>query len=318
MTSARRLILVTGTPRSGTTPIGDALAAAPRTRTLYEPLNFHVGDRRVRRYFEIPGAGGFAEADADELVRDIGRLRLRLRPGLFPEDRGLRRAVKRFTGSRTTSTYRAARLDARARTIVWKDPFAAFLAARVAAVHAIPVIATFRPPHAVAASFKRLGWRFDVDDLVSRLAATGFQPDQLEAEWDLSQPAINAAALWRLVNAELLRAAQERPAVCLVDMDAVVADRDGVIRRLYARLGLQWTSRTEAHLDRSAKGEGPAAPQTTRAHGGRRDPAAVNRYWVDVLTAEEADAVSRITDGLHDRLRAHATTVSGQLQPPQP
>ena len=309
----RRVILVTGTPRSGTTPVGDALAAAPGVRTLYEPLNFHVGDRRVQRYFEVPGAAGFSVAAADELIRDVARPRLQLRPGIFPDDRGLRRAVKHLTGSRTLSTYRLARVDPRATTLVWKDPFAAFLADRVAAGHAIPVVATYRPAPAVAASFKRLGWSFDVVDLAQRLAAAGRPAGFDVAGLDLAVPAINGAVVWRLVNDALLQAARRNPDVVLLDMDAFVADRTGVLAGLCRRLDLTWTPAVDRHLQRSAAAGGPAAPATARAHGGRRDASAVNRYWVDVLTADEARAVERITGETAARLQA----VSGHEQPPQ-
>ena len=191
----RRLVLVTGTPRSGTTPVGDVLAAARRTRTLYEPLNRHVGDRRVRRYFEVPGTGGFMDATVDGLVDDVRRLRLRLRPGLFPEDRGPRRLAKRLTGSRARMTYRLARLPPRPRTLVWKDPFAAFLAEDVARRHDVPVVVTLRPPEAVAASFKRLGWAFDVHDLLGRLDADATTRAWLEGLGPADDPVTSATVL---------------------------------------------------------------------------------------------------------------------------
>ena len=311
-----RVVLVTGTPRSGTTPVGDALAAAPRVRTLYEPLNFHVGDRRVRSYFEVPGDDGFPESLADQLIADITRLRLRLRPGLFPEDRGVRRLVKRATGSRTLATYRMARLDRRATTLVWKDPFGAFLARRAAGVHGIPVVVTFRPAQAVAASFKRLAWSFDVDDLLTRMGAEGERYRGAVAGVDLRVPALNAAALWFVVNDWLLRAAQEVTGITFVDLDRLVDDRAGTLRALYTVLDLPWTAATQDHLRATAAGDGPAAPAGTRAHGGRRDPSAVNRYWVDVLTAGEADRIEQLTAGLAGRLRAAAITAHAQPPPP--
>lgn len=316
--AGRRVILVTGTPRSGTTPVGDALAVAPGVRTLYEPLNRHVGDRRVRTYFEVPGSDGFSTALADSLIADIAALRLHLRPGVFPEDRGMRRALKRITGSRTLVTYRLARLDRRASTLVWKDPFGAFLAARAATVHDVPVLVTFRPAEAVAASFKRLGWSFDVTGLVARLGSDGARYSAVLDDVDLTRPAHNAAALWYVVNDWLLRAAEQAPGIAFVDMDRLVQDRVGTFRALYTMLGLPWTPRTQAHLSSAEAGAGPATPQTTRAHGGKRDPAAVNRYWVDVLDAEEAARVTQLTAGVASRLRDAAVLATSQPHPELP
>jgi hypothetical protein len=312
----RRVVLVTGTPRSGTTPVGDALASAPGVRTLYEPLNFHVGDRRVRHYFEVPGADGFPESLTDQLITDIARLRLHLRPGVFPEDHGWRRLAKYVTGSRTLMTYRLARLDRRATTLVWKDPFAVFLARRAAAVHGIPVFVTFRPAHAVAASFKRLRWSFDVDDLLTRMDNEGERYRTAIAGLDLRVPAQNGAALWFVVNDWLLRASQEVAGITFVDLERLVEDRAGVLRALYALLDLPWTGASETHVRSSAIGDGPAAPEGSRAHGGRRDPSAVNRYWVNVLDADDVDRIEELTGDLAGRLRAAAITAHGQPPPP--
>ena len=304
----RDLVVVTGTPRSGTTPVGDTLAAAPGARTLYEPLNFHVGDRRVRRYFEIPGAAGFSESTADELVTDVRRLRLRLRPGLFPEDRGLRRIAKRVTGSRTRMTYRRSRWDPRLRTVVWKDPFAVFLVPRLAGVHGVPVIVTMRPPAAVAASFKRLSWGFDVADLVERLGPEGERYRPLLEVERLERPAHNGAVLWHIVNDWLLRASQELPGVHVCDLEQLVRDRTAGYRDLYAKLGLAWTAATEAHLRAAEAAAGPARPQGTRAHGAPRDPAAVNAYWVDVLDSDEIALTDELNAELWRRAQHAAAT----------
>ena len=298
--------MVTGTPRSGTTPVGDALAAASGVRTLYEPLNAHVGDRRVQRYFEVPGACGFTEQAVDELVRDLRGPRLRLRPGVFPEDRGLRRLAKYVTGSRTRMTYRQCRLDPRLRTIVWKDPFAAFLAEQLATRHDIPVVVAIRPPHAVAASFKRLGWGFDVTDLIRRLGDDGQGYEGLLAQVDTRTPVGNAAVLWHVVNDTLMRASTRTSRIHLLDLDRVVADRQRVFRELYDRLELAWDGAVERHLARTGSGQGPAQPDTDRAHTTDRDPAAVNRYWVDVLDPDEVAAVEAVDGELWEQLRGVA------------
>lgn len=301
----RRLIVVTGSPRSGTTPVGDALAAAPGVRTLYEPLNFHVGDRRVQRYFEVPGTGGFDDATLDDIVTDVRRLRLQLRPGVFPEDRGLRRLAKSVIGSRTRMTYRQCRLDPRLRTIVWKDPFAAFFAAELAGRHGIPVVATIRPPAAVAASFKRLGWGFDVADIIGRLHAQGHDYTALLDAAEPSTPVGNAAVLWVLVNDRLLQAYRSTDGIVLLDLERFVEDRRGVLQDLYVRLDLAWTPAVERHLD-STQGGDAAPARETRAHVGNRDPAAVNHYWIDILDEQEARLVENVTGALWRQLQDEA------------
>lgn len=298
----RRLVLVTGSPRSGTTPVGNLLALARGARSLYEPLNAHVGDRRVSRYFEVPGTGGFDEV-VHELLHDISRPRLRLRRGLFPGDRGWRRAVKHLTGSRTKMTYRLCRVDPTLRTIVWKDPFAAFLVAPVVA-SGIPVVVTVRPPHAVAASFVRLGWSFRVEELVTRLLEVGDDHRQLLDGVDLDLPAHNAAVLWHIVYQRLLDHAVSDPGVHLLDVEHLVVDPVVTARDLYRAVGLSWDARVErAVLRRFEPKGGPVRPPTERAHVGHRDLRQVNTYWEDVLTPADVEVVERLDADLWEQIR---------------
>jgi hypothetical protein len=296
---------VTGTPRSGTTPVGDLLSAAAGAAGLYEPLNAHVGDRRVRRYFEVAGAAGFTEDDLAGLVAGVQDLDLSLRPGVFPGDRGLRRALKRVVGSQTRASYRRARL-LRPDVVIWKDPFAALLAEPIRRITGSPVVVTVRPPAAVAASFKRLGWSFEVADLVERLGAAGEPYRSLLDAERLAHPAGNAAVLWHVVNGSLLDLARRDDGVMIVDTDVLIADREATVRRLYDRLGLPVTTAVEHRIARSGRGDGPAHPTGTRAHGGHRDPAAANTYWSDVLTPAEAADVADIDAELWEQLRAVA------------
>lgn len=308
MTAARKgLVLVTGTPRSGTTPVGELLAAAPGAAELYEPLNFHVGDRRVNHYFEIVGDGDFPASACDQLVDDIARLRLRLRPGLFPDDQGLRRLVKRVTGSQTRWTYRRARISRGLDTVVWKDPFAALLAGHVAGVHDVPVVVTVRPAEAVVASFKRLQWAFDVEDIVRRLGAEGHGYERLVAAAGATLTG-RAAVLWHVLNDRLLAAAAASPRLVLVDMERLVEDRPGVMRRVFEHAGLRWTEAVAEAVEASGRGQGPERPSGDRAHTTQRDPNAVNRYWSDVLTADEVAMVRDMNAPLWAAIRAAALT----------
>ena len=62
MPHERRLILVTGVPRSGTTAVGQMLSLAAGAGALHEPFNYHSGLRHIANYFEIPGTVAFGLA----------------------------------------------------------------------------------------------------------------------------------------------------------------------------------------------------------------------------------------------------------------
>src|SRR6476620_8525932 len=126
---AYRTILVTGCPRSGTTPVGANLALAPGTRYLYEPFNPRYGLRSISRHYEVPGANGFSLNQFDRCVDAIRRLRLELKGYDWRAEEGWRRLVKRVVGSRCQVSYWLCRLDWSLHTVIWKDPTACLASA---------------------------------------------------------------------------------------------------------------------------------------------------------------------------------------------
>jgi hypothetical protein len=86
-------------------------------------------------------------------------------------------------------------------------------------------------------------------------------------------------------------------------MDRVVADRTVTMHAVYDRTGLRWTASAERYVNNAGRGEGPTRPTGTRAHGGTRNVAAVNSYWRDVLSVDEAATVERMNADLWERVR---------------
>lgn len=303
--SRRRVVLVTGSPRSGTTAVGRALAMGGGVCTLHEPFNYHVGLRRVQRYFEIPGTAGFSEQELAQRIDGIRDLRLRFKSGVFPDDHGLRRLLKSLIGGRSRASYRMCKLHPGLETIVWKDPFACFCAEELTDIHHIPVVVTVRNPWAVAASFKRMGWRFDVLDITTRAAEAGLvRPIGAAAErHDLESPPINAAIVWNAVYETLLRQSPDRP-IYLVNLDDIVERPLAAYERLYSLLSLPWSDDVarkiaEMYETRSER----TLPREKRAHDRKRDLRSINLYWQELLGEEEAAAVGELTGSTWERIQ---------------
>ena len=279
--------------------------------TLHEPFNFHVGLRDVDRYFEIPGTSGFSTEQLSRRIDGIRNLRMRFKPGVFPEDRGLRRALKHIVGGRSRASYRLCRLQPGLETIVWKDPFACFCADVLTDVHGIPVVVTVRNPWAGAASFKRMGWRFDVRDILARAAeANLFEPDwESLAARELDNPTINAAVLWNAVYGALLRQSGGR-AIHLVNLDDILEHPLGAYAQLYAGLSLQWSDHVAGKISEMYESRSQRVlPREKRAHDRKRDLSSINRYWKELLGEEEAEAVGDLTGLTWERIQAACLTL---------
>jgi hypothetical protein len=320
-----RTILVTGCPRSGTTPVGANLALAAGARYLYEPFNPSYGLRRITRYYQLPGADGFSPAELDTCIEAIRTLRLDLRRYAGPHDTGWRRWVKRLIGGRSQVSYWRCRLDWTLDTIIWKDPIACLSTAAVVDRHAIPVVVTVRPAAAVAASYKRLQWNPGVVSVLDSLAQVGVEYPQLGQRWldRAREPAIGAALLWTVLYSTLLRWADSRPTIRFLSLQASLDDPVTVYRDLYAWLELPWSDRVEHALLREArKGRtSPSAqhqPLPARAHVGRRRLDEINTYGRRLLTAEETELIEEMTGELWARLQAACARPLADATPPAP
>lgn len=292
----RRLILVTGLPRSGTTLVGDILASAKKTTSLYEPMNFQSGDVRFPSNFPICGTEEFSQSQFEEFLCDLKNLRLSLRTGLFPHDRGLKAFAKYFTGGRSRTSYRKSRLSPLAKTIIWKDPFAVFC--QEEAIQAgIDVVVTYRPPHAIAASYKRLNWTYDIAGLKQRLAETSWGSAILDADEtarpsDVSREVHGAVSLWKASCRVLLKQAETCNTVRVIDTGGLPSSYESVLPRLFRELSLQATAKTDRLVEKrfTSVGSKNAVPQG-HPHTRRRDVHSVNSYWKQVLSEEEANYI---------------------------
>jgi hypothetical protein len=306
-----RTILVTGCPRSGTTPVGANLALAPRARYLYEPFNPRYGLRAISRYYEVPGANGFSPETFDGCVEAIRRLRMDLRRYDWPGERGVRRLVKRVVGSRSHVSYWLCRLDWTLETVIWKDPIACFSSDAVVDRHRIPVVVTVRPAAAVAASYRRMQWQSGVAAVFASLAQVGIDFTDLRRRYEhrADNPVIGAALLWCAVYTTLLRWAETRPQIRFVSLQDSIDRPLEVYRDLYAWLGLGWTGRVEHRLGRRygrrEAGDAIGSPDLPqRAHVSRRRLDEVNTYGRALLTEEEIELIEGMTSGLWSRLSA--------------
>ncbi|MBK8176025.1 MAG: hypothetical protein IPK66_12415 [Rhodospirillales bacterium] len=302
MSRARNVILVTGCPRSGTTPVGTNLALANGVRYLYEPFNPNFGLRVMSRFYEVPGANDFSFERLDGCVDAIRRVQLDLKPFDWPREKGVRRIVKRLIGGRARMAYLACRLDWSLKTVIWKDPTACLAAKDVAERHNIPVVVTVRPAVAVAASYKRMQWDSGVGAVLDSLAQVGIEFAELRADYGqhFANSAIGAAALWHVIYTTLLRWSETTPDMHFVALQDTIDRPLETYRSLYAILGLPWSDAVAEKLARryAAKSSARATPSAAlpqRAHVSGRSLNDVNTYGRKLLTPDETRMIEEIS-----------------------
>jgi hypothetical protein len=286
MTTTRsgRPILVTGVPRSGTTWLARLLATAPGTVLAgREPMN-----PRGRQYALAGTLDGWVRLDS---------LTSRQRRALRSAYTGLNPWVYSRYGRRQW----AGPLP-RSRLIM-KDPFALLsLSCVTEATGALPVM-VYRHPGAVLVSYRRMGWRPDLEELqqlVTQLRATEvLDLDDLPAPGQTS-PAEEMGRFWATLHEIALLGADRLAGLTIVSHEELAGSGESGGRRLLAELGLLWGDGAEAELSREAS---PRPPQGDHGlHRFDRPPAAVAGAWRSELAADELARIEQVTETLRGEL----------------
>lgn len=278
-------ILVTGVPRSGTTWVARLLATAPATSLAgREPMN-----PRGRQFALGGTVSGWAR------MRDVSPAQHRV----------MRRAYRGWE-PRVYSRYGRRQWAAPlpwSRLIV-KDPFALLsLPAIVQRTAAVPVV-VHRHPAAVLASYRRMGWSPDLDEVRAIAAAAGDEvtPVPEGPLDDATAMGVFWRALHELFLLDSFAPGGAPPPLVVVSHERLTGD-ESTCRALMARLGLEWSPATERELrHEAAPRPAEVAQRPTTLHDFDRTPQQLAEGWRTQVTPEEIDTTERITADVRARL----------------
>lgn len=247
-------MLVTGLPRSGTTWLARALSAAPGTALPgREPMNPRAGQF---------GLGG----QLTSWVR---------RESLSGREAALLKRCYRGQELRAFSRYgnRQWRAPLPFTRVIVKDPFALLSIPAVCAVTGATPVVVYRHPAAVLASYRRMGWRADTEELVSLGAPPPGGSGDVEA----------MITMWVWCHDVVLEDLRQVSGAVVVSHSSLTSDSTAV-RRLGNHLGLQVPSVRSEEFDAPAQ-----RPQTDPAalHDFARSRSELETGWRSRVSAEE-------------------------------
>lgn len=294
MNTPRKFVLVSGPPRSGTTVVGRLLSLSNRAFYLYEPTNYHSGDQAVTDYFMVPRSPSFPDADAKSLYDRIFDLKLRLKDGVWPEEKGLKRLTKRLTGGRTKNSYRICRYNKLIKRIIWKDPFMMFALPYMVDQYDIPIVVTHRRVEGIAASFKRFGWGFAVPRLLRDLSYSRQLPDKV-FDLDYSDSVVNAAAIYYLSQSELTRL-HPNDRILQIDLDHLIDEPLATVSRLYSHCGFPFDESIAGKVSKMYSNPGTQSFSDKKAHVNNRDVSQIKTYWSSFLTDEDQRNIRQVQE----------------------
>jgi len=279
-------ILVTGLPRSGTTWLARELATARNTSLPgREPMN--------------PRHGQFALG---------GSLSGWARLGPNPGDRQ-RRTLGRVYQGLEPRTYGRYGVRAWAAPLPWvrviiKDPFALLSLPAVTEVTGARAVVLFRHPAALLASYRRMGWQPDVQEIrdLGLLSPLG-EPDAGSTNDDVAA----MGWFWAACYAAVLQDVASLPGVLVADHATLVHGGAEALRSLAGRLdlhGLHGAPATHHVSTHAADHSGAhAAPQLHRFD---RTPAEVAEGWRRDVGPDEVRRIEELTAPVLHELTARS------------
>ncbi|MFT3874340.1 MAG: sulfotransferase [Nocardioides sp.] len=284
----RRPLLVTGVPRSGTTWCARLLATAAGTALAgREPMNPRDGQYAL----------GGTLAGWARLAALSSRQRRVLRATYA--GRNLR-AYGRYGRHQWRGPLPTSRL-------VVKDPFAMLSTPAITRVTNARVLQVYRHPAAVWSSYRRMGWRPDLDEIAP------FVPEAIRVEPGLSEvwerglhalgPAAQMGFFWSVLQTLMMIDLKQTSDTLVIAHHELASGGPAAATALFDAIGLRPTAETVEEMRGDARAPSPSA---TRLHQLDRSPAEVASSWRSGLEADEIEQIEQIagpTIAAVDRLR---------------
>jgi len=286
-----RPILVTGSHRSGSTWVGQMIAAHPRVWYFSEPFNPDRRDCPVRHMWHY-----VTEADARQF-RDYLKRHCELS---FPWWRtSADEPATLFQRLRRCLSY------VRRRRQGWrpllKDPMALMAAEWLAGQYPLQVVVLIRHPAAFASSLKRLNWPVPPDVLLNqpRLMRDYLEPFREELEHTRRQPVdiIDHAILdWRIFHHVIRLYQQRHPDWLFCRHEDLSREPLAEYEKLFRFLGLDYLDSVRDVI-RQHSGTHNSAEAGGKIHQLRRNSEANIWNWQTRLTPDE---IARIRAGTRE------------------
>ena len=279
-------------PRSGTTWLARLLARAPGSALAgREPMNPHPGQYRL----------GGAISEWTRLERADPRT-----------SRALVRAYRAST-PRVYSRYGVRRWAAPlpGTRLVVKDPFALLSLPVVAAVTAARPVVVHRHPGAMLASYRRMGWLPDLEEIAPIVATYTRGRGPADPEVPALPPATDPASatamgwFWSALYAMALADLPTVPGALVVSHERIATD-PAACRRLHQVLEVPWGEAADAEFARAGSGDG----RESALHNFDRAPADVAVGWRSRLDDDEVAEIERITEPVRDHIARVETRAS--------
>ncbi|PQB03886.1 sulfotransferase [Aureitalea marina] len=288
----RKVILVTGSNRSGSTWVGRVLASNGKVDTIIEPLNVN----RVQRFghYDINTWYPTINSDSTEsLIREIHKLYADyLNTSIIGSFRDFFKSYEGF-GPLISLKKRLRRASKPVKML--KDPMAIFLVPWLVEQFAVIPVILIRHPAAYVLSIKEKGWKFDFQNLLEQPNFFNGGMDQLESEVRAHQNSRNdslidnAALFWKVCYTKVQLYQRDHPQWHYVRHEDLSHEPAAQFQRMFAYLQLDYNQAVRDYIRNSTSVQDNKSDQYLRNSKKNAEK------WKYLLNAEEIERIYAIT-----------------------
>ena len=196
MKNIKKPIIISGIPRSGTTPLGKVLSSIEGFSMIYEPFNVNQGINDINFNYPYPGKN-ISVKEFQSIFNDLIQFKSSFKKGYLKHDNFAKKIIKTIFGNESSLSYLKAKKRSTNGQLLIKDPFLLFSSEELCLNH--KVIICHRPLKPLAASFKRMKWNFkEFEDLVNFFPTNSIKSYRLQACDKISSYVIGAIQLYEL------------------------------------------------------------------------------------------------------------------------
>lgn len=293
-------ILVTGGHRTGTTWVGQMLAAGGQAAYISEPLNVLHRPGVMRTPVQLWYTYVCPETE-NTYLRSLQET-LAFRYHLLLEIRSLRSRKDFLRMCRDAWVFtRGAILSQRP---LIKDPFAAFSIPWFIERLGCQVVVTVRHPAAFASSLKRLDWPFQLDHLLAQplLMRHWLEPFRDEILTIPREDIVGQASLlWKMIYYVVDQLRDRYPQIVVIHHEDLSWEPVQGFKSLYATLGLDFSPKVEQIILRSSSSENPSELSRQAAHAIHLDSRANLHNWKRRLAPGDLERIQHITASVVER-----------------
>lgn len=295
MKNFKKPIIISGMPKTGTTPLGTILSSINGLSMIYEPFNAKQGISNIEFNYPFPG-NNISSQQFDKIFSDLINLRVNFKNGISAKDSISKRIFKFFIGNDSSISFYKTLFFAKNDRLIIKDPFLIFCSKELSKNY--KVIFCERPLKPLAASFKRMKWNFnEYKELSKFFTENELKTKNLESSIKVSSEVIGAIQFYELVNIYKTTIASNN--IYYFSQNGLVKNPIKEIKNLLSWLDIDFTESVKKTITILNQGKKSMkySPRKGVQHDFNYNKKFSNKYFSEILSNEEIEIIESFCSG---------------------